>query len=205
MPVTLLTFLVQAAPADTAVVRLVRADPTVFELLLGITVFVAALLVIALAVMLTVAALRMRRAFESARGSMDEVAATLRTLTENANRVTRSVASIAEGAEHDYASVHETVEFANRRARSAVSDLADRVDEFNDALGVIQHETEDVAFAALAALKGVRAGVAAMRKRSSRRHRDRDDGDRAERDAPLDPSRGTADRPRLRRRAPSEG
>ncbi len=80
--------------------------------------------------------------------------------------------------------------------------LADRVDEFNGALGIVQEDTQSVIFSALAALKGVRAGLSALRngrRRKGGRHREVErERSHRDQDAPID----SDDRPRLRRRAP---
>jgi hypothetical protein len=88
--------------------------------------------------------------------------------------------------------VHETVEYTNKRAQQAVGDLADTVDDFNRTLTVMQSETQGVVVAALSAMRGVSAGVKALKRRPGRKKADEDrNGDeRVEAGA----------RPRLKRR-----
>src|SRR5262249_4964091 len=142
-------------------------------------------------------ALRVRKSLESARVALDEIGKQLSSLTQYANEIAGDVAAVTETVRTQVDSVHETVEYANRRARHAVTVLADRVDEFNGALATVQQDTQQVLVTALAALKGVRAGVSALRKQRKPRVPDPGEAALGDDDTPPD----LPARPRLRRRA----
>jgi hypothetical protein len=189
-------FQLQTVP-DTIVARVMMPDPTFLEQftrIAGGILMVAAIGLLAVAV---VAAIRLRVAFESARASLEQVGGELHELVTSANRIGADFTNVSETVRTTVDSLGETVTQTNERAQRVVSRLADRVDAFNDALELVQDDTQDVIVTALAALRGVRAGVAALRKPVRKKRRDarpEDDGDDDEPpDLPV--------RPRLRRRA----
>jgi len=185
---------------DTAIMRMVPPDATTFEQVMAIAQAGAVFLVYALLIAAILAAVGMRRTFEHARKSLDEVGRHLRELVDNAGKISRDVTAVADGVRDSAASITETVEYANQRAKHAVTVLADRVDKFNNLIGVVQDDTQNVIVSAVAALRGVRAGVGAMKKRGRERERE-SDVSAPERDAPPD----LPARPRLRRRDRREG
>lgn len=200
MPLILALVVTQLASAsDTAVVRVIAPTPSALDRVLMVAEIGAVLLAYVLVAGVVFAGLRARRSLDSARESLDAVGKDLKELADNANRISHSVTQMAETIRRDVDEVHSTVEYANRRARTAVTTLADRIDRFNDTVGVVQKDTENVVFAALSAIKGVRAGVAAMRGRRPKRGRPRSAARRD--DDELDTPPDLPARPRLRRRA----
>lgn len=186
--------LVQAA-TDTVVARVVLPEPTVLDRFIDIAGSLLMLVALALLVVAIWAAFRLKAAFETAKDSLNDVRGDLRELVSAANKIGSDVQDVTASVRNTVGSVSETVTYTSERAHTAVSRLADRVDAFNDALELVQQDTQDVIVTALATLRGVRAGVAAMRKphksrRDGRRYRDDDDEPP---DLPV--------RPRLRRRA----
>jgi uncharacterized protein YoxC len=182
---------------DTALMRIVPSPATGFQQFLAVAGAAAVLLPYLLLAGAVWAALRVRKSFEAAKASMDEIGQHLRSLAENANRITADVASVSDTLRTQVESVHETVEYANRRARHAVTVLADRVDEFNGALAAVQQDTQSVIVTALAALTGVRAGVSALRKKKRPEREPASAPAETDDDTPPD----LPARPRLRRRA----
>lgn len=182
---------------DTIVARMVPSPTTGFQTVIAIAGSAAVLLPYLLFATAIWAAFRMRRSFEAARSSLDEIGRQLGALTEHANRIAADVASVTETVRTQVDSVQDTVEYANRRARHAVTVLADRVDEFNGALSAVQQDTQQVVVTALAALKGVRAGVSALRKQKRTRPEPEQVAEPDDDETPPD----LPARPRLRRRA----
>jgi hypothetical protein len=203
-PLLFSAFAQSSALPDTVLMRLVPSQATGVQQFMAAAQAGAVLLVYVLVIAAIWAVIRLRRRLHGALDTLEAVGRDLRTLAENANRISSSVAEVAASVRSDVATVHETVEYANRRARHAVSVLADRVDEFNGALGIVQEDTQGVIFSALAALKGVRAGLAALRGtpggRGGRRRGKSVRGTHADEETPID----LAERPRLRRRAPAK-
>jgi uncharacterized protein YoxC len=177
---------------DTVVMRMVPPDPTWFEQITGVASGITSLLPYVLAIGLIVVAIRLRSSFEETKGVLASAKEDLNQLAEAATRMARDVAAVAEMVRTDVAKVHETVDYTNRRARRAVSALADRVDSFTATVEAVQTETQDVIISGLAAMRGVRAGVAALRKKPAPRSRARLAVDEDIDDPPS--------RPRLRRR-----
>jgi hypothetical protein len=182
---------------DTIVARMVPSSTTGFQTVIAIAGSAAVLLPYLLFGTAIWAAFRMRKSFDAARSSLDEIGRQLGALTDNANRIAADVASVTDTMRTQVDSIHETVEYANRRARHAVTVLADRVDEFNGALSAVQQDTQQVIVTALAALKGVRTGVSALRKHKRARPEPDDSVDADDDETPPD----LPARPRLRRRA----
>lgn len=198
LPLSFLEVLQQARTLpDTIVARLVPPPASGFQTVSAIASAAAVLLPYVVLGAAVWAALRMRKSFESVKQSLELVAQHLAALTENANRVATDVASVADTVRTQVDSVHETVEYANRRARHAVKVLADRVDEFNNTLAAVQQDTQGVVVTALAALRGVRAGASALRKKPRPSRAPADTADEPDDDTPPD----LPARPRLRRRA----
>jgi uncharacterized protein YoxC len=175
---------------DTVVMRMVPPDPSWFQQITGVASGITSLVPYALAIGLIYVAVKLRSSFDETKTALTSSKQDLKDLADAANRMAQDVAAVAEMVRTDVAKVHDTVDYTNRRARHAVSNLADRVDSFTATIEAVQTETQDVIISGLAALRGVRAGVAALRKKpTSRRHPALDD----DRDDP--PAR-----PRLRRR-----
>jgi hypothetical protein len=186
---------------DTTVVRMVPVEPTGAQNAMAVATILAVVLPYLLLAIAIWAGLRARKSFEHARVALDGVGARLRDLSDNAGRIASDVANVTHAVQANVVSVNETIEYANQRARDAVSALADRIDDFNTTLGVVQRDTQDVVVTALAALRGVRAGVRAMRRtrEDSRHKRAKLDGDEVEADEDVPPDLPA--RPRLRRSA----
>lgn len=176
---------------DTVVMKMVPPDPSWFEQVTGIASGITTLVPYALAIGLIYVAIKLRGSFDEAKEAMTSSKKDLKELADAANRMAQDVAAVAEMVRSDVAKVHDTVDYTNRRARRAVSNLADRVDSFTATVEAVQTETQDVIINGLAALRGVRAGVAALRgKPATRRQSALAEDDRD--DPPA--------RPRLRRR-----
>lgn len=189
----------QPAAPDTVVTWVVPATSSWFEQVTDVAAGVLTLLTVLLMVAGILALIRLRNSFDAAQSSLDEVSKDVRELVDATNRIAQDFAAVSDSVRKTAAGLNDTVEYANERARRAVSQLADRVDEFNGALAAVQHDTQNVVVSALAALKGVRAGMDAIRR--PRRKRDRDS--RIEYDD--DEAPDLPARPRLRRRARTDG
>lgn len=187
-----------STPTDTVVTRIVLPAASWFTQVADVASGLVAILTVLLFVSLLVVAVRMRRSFDRAQAALEDIGRDLRTLVERANGVAQHAGTLAEALHSDLNEVRETVDFANRRARHAVSQMADRVDEFNDSLATMQRDTRGMVVTALAAFRGLRAGMAAFKRRGRKPQPaemvfDDDYDDEPEHDLPA--------RPRLRRRA----
>ena len=195
-PLTLLLTQATALP-DTIVARIVPPSASWFTQVTDVAAGVLTILAVAMFLGVIWVALRLRASFERAQGTLEEVGRDLKTLVERANGVAQNATTIAEAVRADLQDVRETVEFANQRARHAVSVMADRVDEFNAALATMQRDTQGIVVTALTAFRGLRAGMAAFRGRGRRRPQPAEmvfaEDEDVENEIP--------ERPRLRRRA----
>lgn len=188
-----------SAIADTQIVRLIPPDPTGAQQAMAVATVFAVLLPYLIFGAAIWAALRARRSFEQAKLAVDGLGARLETLTDSANRIAADVASVTNSVKDNVSAMADTVDYANQRARDAVSGLADRVDEFNHTLAVMQRDTQQMAVAAIAAFRGVRAGVDALRAPKRRRAATAEPAGEEPEEQEVAPDLPA--RPRLRRRA----
>jgi uncharacterized protein YoxC len=192
MHVVTATFLIQAAAAaDTVVMEL-----STLQKVLAVAEIGAVLLAYVLMGALLFAVLKMAKAVEAAKDKIDDVRKDIRELIDNGNKIVAKGNAIVDSVRKSVDGVAGTVDTATHRAQRAVSDLADRVDEFNHTLSLVQSETQTAVVGALAAIKGVKAGLGAMRGRRRPKAdlpRADDNGDGFEEEA--------SPRPRLKRRA----
>jgi hypothetical protein len=185
-------------------VRLVPPPESWFAQVTDVATGILTILTVGLFVALIWMAIRLRKSFDEAQASLAEMRRDLHELVDRASKLAENAAAVAVTVREEVGHVRETVDYANRRARHAVTALADRVDEFNSALAAVQRDTQGVLVTALAAARGIRAGVSAMRKRPRRpqpadmayAHDDADDDSEPPADLPA--------RPRLRRRVRAE-
>lgn len=154
-----------AGATDTVLMRMVPGETSAFDKILGVAQMGAVVLAYVLMGAAVFAVFKLQKSFEGAKSSLDEVGRDIKELVDNANAISRHATSIMEDVKANVDGVSETVAVANRRAQQAVGDLADRVDDFNRTLGLVQTETQDVVVGALAAIKGVKAGVRALGRR----------------------------------------
>jgi len=188
-----------AALPDTLVMRVVEPDLSWFTRLTDLAGDVAKLLPYILLGVAIWAFVRLRKAFEQASASMDEIGGNLRELLTNANEVAENVAGITSKIHDEVGELKETVGLANRRARRAVSQLADRADELNATIELVQENTQGLVIGTLSAFKGVRAGLAALRQKPKKRRRHALDEEIGADDEDMPPDLPA--RPRLRRRS----
>jgi hypothetical protein len=198
MPLNAVLFLQVAAAADTVLMRVVPGETSAFQKVLGVAQLGAVLLAYVLMGAAIFGIIKLYRSFEAAKSSLDEVGRDLKELVDNANSISRSATSIIDSVKDNIEGVNQTVEIANRRAQRAIGELADRIDEFNRTLSVVQSETQGAVVAAFSAIKGVKAGVSALR--SHRRRKAEVRNDNGSDDLPVAPT----GRPRLKRRVPVE-
>lgn len=194
------------AVRDTVVMRMVPPAPSAMQEALMIAAIAGVLLAYAALGAAIWAALRLHRGVVDAKASLDEVGKNLRDLTEHASKIAQNVEDVSSTVRTDIAAVHDTVDYVNRRTRHAVTQLADRVDSFNDALESVQQDTQSAIVTAVAVLKGVRTAMGGLRRRSAAADEPDDEepmldaGDEDDYDTPDLP-----ERPRLRRRRRSGG
>lgn len=188
------TFLFQAAAAADTVVM----EMSTLQKVLAVAQIGAVILAYVLMGALLFAVLRMAKAVEAAKDKIDDVRKDIRELIENGNKIVAKGNAIVESVKRSVDGVTGTVNTATHRANRAVSQLADRVDEFNHTLSLVQSETQNVVVGALAAVKGVKAGLGVIKGRGRQRSRRdlprEDDGD----------GHDHSPRPRLKRRAHAE-
>jgi uncharacterized protein YoxC len=187
-----------ASAADTVVARVVATELSTLQKVLAVAEIGLVVLAYVLIGALLFAVLRIAKTIEQAKDKLEDVRKDIRELVENGNKIVAKANGIVDSVKSSIEGVQETVDYTNQRAQQAVSNLADRVDEFNNTLSIVQTETQNVVVGALSAIKGVKAGVSAMTRRKRARPVtppvDRNGDGRVE--APA--------RPRLKRRAPVE-
>jgi uncharacterized protein YoxC len=197
MPLLTQTLLLQAAAAsDTVITRLVGSQLSGLQKVLAVAEIGAVVLAYALIGALLFAALKVAKAIEASKDEIKEVRRDIHDLVRHMNGIVESSKGIVDSVRHGIEHVQETADYANQRVKRAVGDLADRVDEFNRTITLVQSETQDVVIAALSAVRGVRAGMTALKRKRPKETR----GETGNGDFRVD----TPARPRLKRRAHAE-
>jgi hypothetical protein len=205
LPPLSLTIVQGLSTQDTLVMRTLPPVPTWWAQVTEVAGGILILLTVALVAGLLLLMLRLRKTVDKLEARFDELSTDAKQLIERGKAVTESVADITAGIREEMVSIRETVEVTNRRARRAVSRLADRVDQFNGALEAVQRDTQGVIVSAIAAVRGLRAGVAAMRRKPRRPAPAEITDDFDDDDGSLELARELPSGPRLRRRVRHQG
>lgn len=182
-----------AAASDTLLARVVGAELTALQKVLAVAQIGLVVLAYVMVGALVFAALKVAKSIDAAKDKLEDVRSDVHQLIGKADAIVTKADSMVESVKSTVDGVTDTVKRANRRAHAAASDLADRVDEFNRTLSLVQTETQDGVIAALSAIKGVTAGVSALR-------RGRGKGKAVREDSRGDERKDRPTRPRLKRR-----
>jgi uncharacterized protein YoxC len=161
------TFLIQVvtAPHDTMIVKQVLPARGIFE---QITAVASAIITVAILVLLVVAlpvAWHLRKAYRKASHLLDRIQGDISPIMHNLTAITDNVNFITTSIRVDVQKVNATIATANERVQHAVSVTEDRLNEFNALLSVVQEEAEQVFVSTAAAVRGVRGGAEAFRRR----------------------------------------
>jgi hypothetical protein len=154
---------------DTIVARMLP-ERGVLEWTSGILQIVVLLLGVGVLVALTLLILSMRSGVRALNATVDRIAADTKPLLNNAAAIVGDAREVVAMIRTDVERASEAADAIGEQLLHAADVTAQRVDDVNAVLDVLQHELEHTAVSAVAALRGVRAGASAL---SSTRRRPR--------------------------------
>ncbi len=159
---------------DTVIARVLPMRG-LFEWTSGVLQIVVLLLGVAVLVTLVLLLNTVRLGVSRLNEAVERLSNETRPLIENANRVVGDARAVVTRVRRDIERVTSAAEEIGDRLYDAADTTAQRVDEVNAVLDVLQAELEDVAISAVSALRGANMGARAFgavfgkRSRSNRR------------------------------------
>jgi uncharacterized protein YoxC len=154
--------LMQAAHADTVLLRQVGQDPGWFEKATAVASGLMSVAILVLTVALVPAAWNFRKSYSKISDLLDRVYGDVNPLMRQASSIADNVNYITTSIRTDVQQVHATIATANQRLQQAVALTEQRLNEFNALLEVVQQEAEQMFVATASTVRGVRTGAASL-------------------------------------------
>ena len=154
--------LVQAAHADTVLMRQVGQEHGWFQKTTAIASGLMTIAILVLTVALVPAAWNFRKSYSKISDLLDRVYGDVNPLMRQASSIADNVNYITTSVRTDVQQVHATIAAANQRLQQAVALTEQRLNEFNALLEVVQQEAEQVFVATASTVRGVRTGAASL-------------------------------------------
>ncbi|MES2176439.1 MAG: DUF948 domain-containing protein [Gemmatimonadota bacterium] len=154
--------LVQAAHADTVLMRQVGQESGWFEKTAAVTSALMSIALLVLAIVLTPAAWNFRKSYKKTSELLDRIYGDINPIVRHASAIADNVNYITTSVRTDVQQVHLTIAAANERLQQAVALTERRLNEFNALLEVVQQEAEGVFVATASTVRGVRMGAASL-------------------------------------------
>ena len=154
--------LMQAAHADTVLMRQVGQDPGWFQKATAVASLLVTIAILVLTVALVPAAWNFRKSYSKISDLLDRVYGDVNPLMRQASAIADNVNYITTSIRTDVQQVHATIAAANQRLQQAMDLTEQRLNEFNALLEVVQQEAEQVFVATASAVRGVRMGAATL-------------------------------------------
>jgi uncharacterized protein YoxC len=155
-------WLLQAAHADTVLMRQVGQEHGWLERASAIAFFIATVAFLVLTVALVPAAWNFRKSYKKISDLLDRIYGDINPLMRHASSIADNVNYVTTSVRTDVQQVHATIAAANQRLQQAVSLTEERLNEFNALLEVVQQEAETMFVATASTVRGVRTGAAAL-------------------------------------------
>lgn len=166
-----LTVLQAVTHADTIIARTIP-ERGLLDWTNGILQFVVLLAGLALLVTLVWLLLTVRRSVMEVNGLLKQFASETRPLITSATAVASDARAVVATLRRNVDQVSDAAGAVTSQLLYAAETTADRVDEVNAVLDVLQEELEDTAIATVAAVRGIRIGARALTPRRRRRRND---------------------------------
>ena len=157
--------LLQAAQADTVLMRQVGQDPGWFEKATAVASGLMTVAILVLTVALVPAAWNFRKSYKKVNDLLDRIYGDITPIMRHASSISDNVDFITTSIRTDVQKVNATINTANERVQRALSQAEHRLNEFNALLAVVQDEAEGVFVSTASTVRGVRSGAAAFRGR----------------------------------------
>ena len=173
---TLVAGLIQASVLpDTIVARTVPVRG-IFEYSSGILQILVLLLGIGVLIALVLLLLTVKKGIEKLNETVDKLSSEVRPLVKNANEVVGDARKLVARVRGDVERVSDAASVVSDQLLYAAEVTADRVDDVNAVLDVLQAELEDMAISTVSTVRGVSVGAKLLgaafgsrRKRGPRR------------------------------------
>ncbi|AMW04855.1 DUF948 domain-containing protein [Gemmatimonas phototrophica] len=164
---------------DTIIARTIP-DRGVLEWTSGILQIVVLLLAVGALVVFILLLAALREGVKKLNASLERIATDTRPILANANAIVGDARDMVATVKRDVQVVSDAAAAVGDTILDAAEITAQRVDEVNAVLDVIQDELEETAITAVTAIRGVRLGANEMLSRlpggRRKRRRPRDDG-----------------------------
>jgi uncharacterized protein YoxC len=164
--VSLGTFLLQAvAPHDTMIVKQVLPARGIFEQITAVASAIITLAFLALLIVALPMAWHLRKMYRKVNHLLDRIQGDIAPLMHHVSAIADNVHFVTTSIRTDVQKVNATIASANERVQAAVALAESRLNEFNALLSVVQEEAEHVFVSTASAVRGVRGGADAFRRR----------------------------------------
>jgi uncharacterized protein YoxC len=164
--VSLGTFLLQAvAPHDTMIVKQVLPARGIFEQITAVASAIITLAFLALLIVAMPMAWHLRKMYRKVNHLLDRIQGDIAPLMHHVSAIADNVHFVTTSIRTDVQKVNATIASANERVQAAVALAESRLNEFNALLSVVQEEAEHVFVSTASAVRGVRGGADAFRRR----------------------------------------
>ena len=154
--------MVQAAHADTVLMRQVGQERGWFEKTTAIASGLMTIAILVLTVALVPAAWNFRKSYAKISDLLDRIYGDVNPIMRQTSAIADNVNYITTSVRTDVQQVHATIAAANQRLQQAVALTEQRLNEFNALLEVVQQEAEQVFVATASTVRGVRTGAASL-------------------------------------------
>jgi uncharacterized protein YoxC len=154
--------LVQAAHADTVLMRQVGQERGWFATTAAITSGLMTVAILVLTVAVVPAAWNFRKSYKKVSDLLDRIYGDVNPIMRQASSIADNVNYVTTSVRTDVQQISATIAAANLRLQQAVALTERRLNEFNALLEVAQQEAESVFVATASTVRGVRTGAAAL-------------------------------------------
>jgi methyl-accepting chemotaxis protein len=151
-----------AAIADTVLVRNVPLARSGFEQLVFVVSGLTSILAFILICMSVVGLIVLRAKADELKEKLEDLVDELKPMARNAAAMYEDVREVAKNINAMVDESRDTMDLVNKRVRSSVVTLTDRVDEMSEIIGRVNHSAERVATVATTAVAGVKFGARVM-------------------------------------------
>jgi hypothetical protein len=172
--------LMQAASLPDTIITRVIPDRGVLEWTSGVLQILVLLLAVGALISLILLLQAMRDGVQKLNGTLERLNADTRPMLANANAIVGDAREMVATVKRDVAVVSDAAAAMGDTILDAATATAQRIDEVNAVLDVVQDELEETAITAISAVRGVRMGANALTSRlpgRGRRKRSHSDAD----------------------------
>lgn len=171
--------LMQAASLPDTIITRTIPDRGVLEWTSGVLQILVLLLAVGALISLILLLQAMRDGVQKLNGTLERLNADTRPMLANANAIVGDAREMVATVKRDVAVVSDAAAAMGDTILDAATATAQRIDEVNAVLDVVQDELEETAITAISAVRGVRMGANALTsrlpgrgRRTQRSHRD---------------------------------